>query len=94
MNEHKPGNFLELHYTFVDRTQADPSLTLHTVAAEETRADFNSPDYLLARSCEQRDITIPFVDGNFLLSARENLYLLNTFGPRSMHLTLVAKLRK
>ncbi len=94
MNEHERGNFLELHYTFVERTRADPSLALHTVAAEENRADFNFPDHLAASSYGQRDITIPFVDGKFLLGNRENLYLLSTFGPRSMHLAIVANLRK
>ncbi len=94
MNEHEPGNFLELHYTFVERTRADASQTLHTVAAEENRADFNFPDHLVASSVGQRNITIPFVDGKFLLGGRENLYLLSTFGPRAMHISIVAKLRK
>jgi thiamine phosphate synthase YjbQ (UPF0047 family) len=94
LNEHEPGNYLDLHYTFVERTMADPSLTLHTTAAEEHRADFNFPDHLTASSYGQRDITIPFVDGKFLLGSRENLYLLSTFGPRSMHLAVVVKLRK
>jgi len=94
VNEHEAGNFLDLHYTFVERTCADPALTLHTVAADENRADFNFPDHLTTSNFGQRDITVPFVDGKFLLGARENLYLLSTFGPRSMHVTIVVKLRK
>ena len=94
MNEHEVGNFLELHYKFVEETRADPSQKLHTVAAEENRADFNFPDHLVATTYGQREVTIPYNDGKMLIGGRENLYLLATFGPRSMHVNIIAQLKK
>lgn len=94
VNEHEPGNFLQLHYEFVERSQADPGASLHTVAAAENRPDFNFPDHLLASSVGQRTIIIPVHEGRLLMGRREHLYLLATFGPRRLSVTAIARLEQ
>lgn len=88
MNEHEHGNYLQLHYDLAERTMSDPSTALHTVAAEENRADFNYPDHFLASSVGSRDITIPITNGSLALGGRENAYVLVTFGPRAVSIKL------
>ncbi|MHA1733768.1 MAG: YjbQ family protein [Promethearchaeota archaeon] len=94
INEHEPGNFLELHYQVVKATMEPSDQFLHTVAAAENRADFNFPDHLAASSFGQRDVTFPYRDGKILRGGRENLYLLTTFGPRNLVLNISVKLEK
>ena len=86
VNEHERGNFLQLHYDLAKKTMENASDKLHTVAAEENRADFNYPDHLLASSVGNRNVTIPIRDGELQLGGRENFYVLVTFGPRGMKL--------
>jgi thiamine phosphate synthase YjbQ (UPF0047 family) len=86
MNEHERGNFLQLHYDLAERTRADPTAMLHTVAAEENRADFNFPDHILASSVGDRSLTIPISGSKLDIGSRENAYILVTFGPRKIQL--------
>ncbi|GAB4319893.1 MAG: hypothetical protein Kow0069_23570 [Promethearchaeota archaeon] len=92
LNEHEPGNYLELHYHFVEQTTRPPDDAMHTVAAAENRADFNFPDHLAAATFGQRDVTIPYHGGRLLLGGRESLYVLSTFGPRTLTLRVTCKL--
>ncbi len=86
LNEHERGNFLQLHYDLCERTRDDAKGKLHTVAAEENRADFNYPDHVLASSIGDHTLVMP-VSGNRLdLGGRENAYVLVTFGPRGVKL--------
>ncbi len=94
INEHEVGNFLELHYRLVEMTRASPDSALHTVAAAENRPDFNFPDHFTASTVGQRDVTIPYKNQNLALGGRENLYLLSTFGPRSLTISILCKLEK
>jgi len=87
-NEHERGNFLQLHYDFAQKTREDPSDKLHTVAAEENRADFNYPDHILATSVGDRNIVLPIVGDKLDIGSRENVYVLVTFGPRGIKLKL------
>ena len=86
VNEHERGNFLQLHYDLAKKSMLDSSDKLHTVAAEENRADFNYPDHLLASSIGNRNIIIPIQKNELQLGGRENFYVLVTFGPRGMKL--------
>ncbi|NMC05401.1 MAG: hypothetical protein GYA24_09325 [Candidatus Lokiarchaeota archaeon] len=86
MNEHERGNYLQMHYDFAVKTRDDPSDKLHTVAAEENRADFNYPDHLLASTVGDRSLTIPITAGKLDIGGRENAYVLVTFGPRNVKL--------
>lgn len=88
MNEHERGNYLQMHYDFAQKTRDDPSDKLHTVAAEENRADFNYPDHILASSVGGRSLTIPIVGTKLDIGGRENAYVLVTFGPRGIKLKL------
>lgn len=88
MNEHERGNFLQLHYDFAQKTRDDPSDKLHTVAAEENRADFNYPDHILATSVGDRNLILPIVGDKLDIGGRENIYVLVTFGPRGIKLKL------
>jgi thiamine phosphate synthase YjbQ (UPF0047 family) len=94
VNEHEHGNFLQLHYQFAEATMSAAEDKLHTVAADENRADFNYPDHILASSVGDKDLTVPIVDGKIQLGGRENLYILVTFGPRGLKLSLTFKLFK
>lgn len=91
INEHEYGNYLDLHYKFVEISRKDASRYLHTVRALENRADFNHYDHELASTYGTRNLTIPIIDGNLEIGGRENLYILVTFGPRSFH--LIVKIR-
>jgi len=88
MNEHERGNYLQLHYDFAVKSRDDPSDKLHTVAAEENRADFNYPDHILASSVGDRSLTIPIAASKLDIGSRENAYVLVTFGPRGIKLKL------
>ncbi|MHA1370200.1 MAG: YjbQ family protein, partial [Promethearchaeota archaeon] len=88
LNEHERGNYLQIHYDLAKSSMQNPELKLHTVAAEENRADFNYPDHWLASSVGNRNIIIPISNGDLSLGGRENLYVLATFGPRSIKLML------
>lgn len=94
VNEHEFGNYLQLHYQFAEASMADAQAALHTVAAEENRADFNYPDHILASTHGDKDYTVPIVDGKIQLGGRENIYVLVTFGPRAIKLSLNFKLFK
>ncbi|MHA1791441.1 MAG: YjbQ family protein [Promethearchaeota archaeon] len=84
INEHERGNFLQLHYDFCLKTQEDPSFKLHTVAAEENRADFNFPDHILASSIGNRNVIVPISKNKLDMGGRENIYIIVTFGPRNV----------
>ncbi|MHA1679687.1 MAG: hypothetical protein ACTSUE_01685 [Promethearchaeota archaeon] len=88
MNEHERGNYLQLHYDLAQKTRLDATKALHTVAAEENRADFNYPDHILASSVGNRAIIIPISHDNLDMGSRENYYIIVTFGPRSVNILL------
>ncbi|MBD3188188.1 hypothetical protein GF325_15240 [Candidatus Bathyarchaeota archaeon] len=88
MNEHERGNYLQLHYDLAASTREDASTKLHTVAAEENRADFNYPDHMTASSVGNRQVLIPIKDDSLDMGGRENYYILVTFGPRAVKLLL------
>ncbi len=92
INENEAGNFLQLHYEFVEKTRESPDMKLHTVMAAENRPDFNFPDHIVATTYGQKDIIVPYRNGELMLGSRENIYLLTTFGPRSVHLLVTFKL--
>ncbi|MEM2135896.1 MAG: YjbQ family protein [Candidatus Jordarchaeaceae archaeon] len=92
INENEAGNFLQLHYEFVEKTRESPDTKLHTVMAAENRPDFNFPDHIVATTYGQKDIIVPYHNGELMLGSRENIYLLTTFGPRSVHLLVTFKL--
>jgi thiamine phosphate synthase YjbQ (UPF0047 family) len=94
VNEHEFGNYLQLHYQLCEETMKSAEDKLHTTAAEENRADFNYPDHILASSVGDKDFTVPIMDGKIQLGGRENLYILVTFGPRALKLSLTFKLFK
>ncbi|MBN2157183.1 MAG: YjbQ family protein [Candidatus Lokiarchaeota archaeon] len=82
INENEMGNFLDLHYFFVQKSMEDSQYNLHTHAAEEFRADFNFPDHLLASTYGQRTIFYSIRDGRIERGSRENVFVIVTFGPR------------
>ena len=88
VNEHEIGNYLDLHYYFVNECKKDSSESLHTVAAKENRADFNSPDHIIASTHGHRSITYHIRDGELSRGSRENIYALATFGPRKITIAL------
>ncbi|MFX0103350.1 MAG: hypothetical protein ACFFCS_27565 [Candidatus Hodarchaeota archaeon] len=92
VNEHERGNFLQLHYDLARKSMEDASDKLHTVAAEENRADFNYPDHVLASSVGNRNIIIPIRENSLQIGGRENFYVLVTFGPRGMKILARFKL--
>jgi thiamine phosphate synthase YjbQ (UPF0047 family) len=94
VNEHEIGNYLQMHYQFAEETMAKAEDKLHTLAAEENRADFNYPDHILATTVGDKDFTVPILDGKIQLGTRENLYVLVPFGPRGIKLSLTFKLFK
>jgi thiamine phosphate synthase YjbQ (UPF0047 family) len=94
INEHEIGNYLDLHYYFVEESRKDSSRCLHTVAANENRADFNFPDHLLASTHGQRSITYHIRDGKLARGSRENVYALVTFGPRKINVGVDILLHK
>ncbi|MEX2681658.1 MAG: hypothetical protein Q6373_008660 [Candidatus Sigynarchaeota archaeon] len=86
MNEHERGNYLQMHYDLAAKSRDDPTNALHTVAAEENRADFNYPDHILSSSIGDRSLTIPIAANKLDMGSRENAYILVTFGPRGVRL--------
>jgi thiamine phosphate synthase YjbQ (UPF0047 family) len=86
INEHETGNYLDLHYHFVEECKKDTSNFMHTVAAKENRADFNFPDHLVSSTDENahRSITYHIRNGKLARGSRENIYALVTFGPRKV----------
>jgi thiamine phosphate synthase YjbQ (UPF0047 family) len=94
VNEHEFGNYLQLHYQMAEDTMLPAEDMLHTVAAAENRADFNYPDHILASTRGDKDFTVPIMDNKIQLGGRENLYVLVTFGPRSLKLSMTIKLFK
>jgi thiamine phosphate synthase YjbQ (UPF0047 family) len=94
VNEHEIGNYLQMHYQFAEDTMEEAGDKLHTVAAEENRADFNYPDHITASTRGDKDFTVPILDGKIQLGGRENVYVLVTFGPRAIKLSFSVKLFK
>jgi thiamine phosphate synthase YjbQ (UPF0047 family) len=94
VNEHEHGNYLDLHYKFAEISKKDSSEFLHTVMAEENRADFNHFDHELASTYGSRQLTIPILKKSLEIGGRENFYLLVTFGPRTVQLLVKIKLLK
>ena len=94
VNEHEHGNYLDLHYKFAEISKEDSSEFLHTVMAEENRADFNHFDHELASTYGSRQLTIPILNKSLEIGGRENFYLLVTFGPRTIQLLVKIKLLK
>ncbi len=88
INEHEIGNYLDLHYYFVEECKKDSSSCFHTVAAKENRADFNSPDHIVASTHGHRSLTYHIRDGVLARGSRENVYALATFGPRKITIGL------
>ena len=78
INEHEIGNYLDLHYHFVEECKKDSSECFHTVAAKENRADFNFPDHLVASTYEKshRTLTYHIRKGKIERGSRENVYVL------------------
>jgi len=94
INEHEYGNYLDLHYHFVEISKKESSRFLHTVRALENRADFNHYDHELASTFGSRDLTIPILNDKLAIGSRENFYVIATFGPRSFKILINIKLRK
>ncbi|MHA1341381.1 MAG: YjbQ family protein [Promethearchaeota archaeon] len=87
MNEHEIGNYLQFHYLLAEKTTEVPDKYLHTVAADELRADFNYPDHLIASTFGQRSITYPIRNAELQMGSREHLYSIITFGPRAVKIS-------
>ncbi len=94
INEHEVGNYLDLHYKYVELSRQDSSPFFHTVSALENRADFNRFDHDLASSNGRRQINLPVLNGKLEIGGRENFYVLATFGPRTFDLHFRIKLFK
>jgi len=94
INEHEHGNYLDLHYKFAEISREDSSKYLHTVMAEEKRADFNHFDHELASTYGSRQLTIPILNKSLEIGGRENFYILVTFGPRTVQVLVKVKLIK
>lgn len=94
INEHEYGNYLDLHYKFVEISKRDSQYFLHTVKALENRADFNPYDHELASTYGSRQLILPIVNRNLEIGDRENFYVLATFGPRTFHIFIKIKLIK
>jgi len=94
INEHEYGNYLDLHYKFVEISMRENQHSLHTVRALENRADFNPYDHELASTFGTRQLTLPIVNRNLEIGDRENFYVLVTFGPRTFHIFIKIKLIK
>jgi thiamine phosphate synthase YjbQ (UPF0047 family) len=94
VNEHEQGNYLDLHYKFAEISKKDSSKFMHTVMAEENRADFNHFDHELASTYGSRQLTIPVLNKKLEIGGRENFYILVTFGPRTVQLLVKIKLLK
>lgn len=94
VNEHEQGNYLDLHYKFAELSKKDSSEFMHTVMAEENRADFNHFDHELASTYGNRQLTIPILNKELEIGGRENFYMLVTFGPRTVQLLIKIKLLK
>ncbi|TXT57292.1 MAG: hypothetical protein BAJALOKI2v1_490017 [Promethearchaeota archaeon] len=94
INEHEPGNYLDLHYKFAEISKKNNQPFLHTVHALENRADFNHYDHELASSFGNRQLIIPILNNQLEIGGRENFYVLVTFGPRTFSLLIRVKLYK
>ena len=94
INEHEHGNYLDLHYKFAELSKNDSSEFMHTVMAEENRADFNHFDHEMASTYGSRQLTIPILNKKLEIGGRENFYILITFGPRTVQLLVKIKLIK
>ena len=94
INEHEYGNYLDLHYMFAEISKKDCSQFLHTVRAQENRADFNHYDHELASTYGIRQLTLPIINRKLEIGERENFYVLVTFGPRTFHLFINIRLLK
>lgn len=94
VNEHEVGNYLELHFKFCEESMKNVGQAMHTVKADEHRADFNFQDHLMASTYGHRELVIPIIKSKMKLGARENIYILSTFGPRAMTMTLQLSLFK
>jgi len=94
INEHEFGNYLDLHYKFVEISKKDSSHFFHTVRALENRADFNKYDHELASMYGNRQLILPIINRNLELGNRENFYILSTFGPRPFYIFFKFKLIK
>ncbi len=88
VNEHEIGNYLELHYTFCEESMKPVGHRMHTLKADEHRADFNFQDHIIASTFGHRELVVPIINGKAKLGSRENIYVLTTFGPRAMTMTL------
>jgi len=94
VNEHEIGNYLELHYTFCEESMKNVSHRMHTLKADEHRADFNFQDHIIASTYGHRELVVPIINGKHKLGSRENIYVLTTFGPRAMTMTLQLNIYK
>jgi thiamine phosphate synthase YjbQ (UPF0047 family) len=94
INEQEQGNFLDLHFKFAELSRKDSSSFLHTVSAQENRADFNHYDHLVATKYGSRELTLPIVNKQLEIGGRENFYLLVTFGPRNVSIFIKIRLLK
>ena len=94
INEHEYGNYLDLHFKFVDLTREDSANFMHTLSALENRADYNHPDHAIASTYGQRQLTLPIINRSLEIGSREHFYVLVTFGPRSINLFFRMKLIK
>jgi len=61
-------------------------LALYGYNHAQNRADFNHYDHELASTYGSRQLTLPIINGKMEIGSRENLYLLVTFGPRTVNL--------
>ena len=94
INEHEFGNYLDLHFQFAEISQQDSSKFLHTVRAQENRADFNHYDHELASTYGNRQLILPILNRTLEIVGRENFYVLVTFGPRTFNLFLRIRMIK
>lgn len=94
VNEHEYGNYLDLHYKFAELSKQNSQNFLHTVQALENRADFNHFDHEIASTFGGRQIIIPIMDKNLKLGGREDIYVLVSFGPRTIQLFMGIKFLK
>ncbi|MFX1445833.1 MAG: YjbQ family protein [Promethearchaeota archaeon] len=94
INEHEFGNYLDLHYKFAEISKKNSSKFLHTLRAQENRADFNHYDHELASTYGSRQLTLPILNKNLEIGKRENFYVLVTFGPRTLQLLIRIRLIK
>ncbi|MEJ2248480.1 MAG: YjbQ family protein [Candidatus Lokiarchaeota archaeon] len=94
INEHEFGNYLDLHFKFVELSMKDAQNAFHTVSALENRADFNSCDHNLATTYGSKQLILPIQNRQLKIGTRENFYVLVTFGPRTFNLFMKVRLIK